>query len=477
MTCNWVDEEMTELNTGDERLNKRAKSVISVVMKKPNMPFTNQFQTTAELKACYRLFDSDLITSESLLKPHLTKTIERIKTHDVVVISSDTSSVNYTTRSSNPDSGYLSANNAQGFFLHTSLATTLDRVPLGVVSSKFWAREKEKSENKTHRDYLPIEEKESFKWIESYCIANEVANLSKTTEVIYVADKEADIIDLWEEGCRALEQKHASHLVVRCNHNRAVLPTLENDKKKLFDFGKKAPVVGMCEFELRDRKTHKILRTVRQEIKASPVSICPAYRSGVNRRQVDLNLVFLHEIDPPEGVKPVFWYLLTTLPVATQEDVTKVIQAYLARWDIEVLFRTFKTGCRVENRSLRTADRLYPMFALFLIIAWRINYLSRLCRTNPNLPCTVFFSETEWKAAWAAITKSAEPRTTVPTIQEMIIIVARLGGYLNRKNDPAPGPTVIWRGLEYLHGFAEAWEILQSTAETQNIITVKKSYG
>lgn len=475
--CNWVEEEMTKLDTGDKRLDKRTKFVLQAVMNKPEMPFTQQFQSTAELKACYRLFDSDLISSEIILEPHFAKTIERIQTCKIVVVVSDSTSLNYTTRASNPDSGYISSNNAQGFLMHASLVTTLDRQPLGVVSAKFWARSKEKPVKKVHHDYLPIEEKESYKWIESYTTANKIASLCPDTQVINVADREADLIELWEDAVKNLKTENAAHLVVRCKHNRAVIPTQENKNAKLFEFGKAAPIVGHCEFDLKDRATHGVIRKVKQAIRASSVCICPAYRPGVERRQAVLNLVYMEELDPPEGVEPIQWYLLTTLPIQNNEDVQKIIQTYLSRWDIEILFRTFKTGCKVEERSLRTADRLYPMFALFLIVAWRINSLSRISRIHPELPCTVIFSEKEWKAACIALYKTCESYTTVPTIREMLIIVARLGGYLNRKNDPEPGAKVIWRGLEYLWIFMEALEIAQSLNNTQNEFSVKKSYG
>ena len=477
MAYKWVEEEMAELTTGDKRLDKRAKDVLHAIADKPSMAFTQQFQSSAELKACYRLFDSDLISEKVILEPHFKKTVDRIKLCDVVVIGSDSSSLNYTSRSSNPDSGYISSNNAQGFLTHSSLATTLDRQPLGVVGAKFWARSKEKPEKKVHRDYLPIEEKESYKWIESYAIANEIAKQCKGTEIINVADREADIIELWEEAIKAQEKEKFAHLVIRCNHNRAVVPTEENNSTKLFEYGEKAPVIGYCEFELRDRSTHKVLRKVKQKIRATSVCIRPAYRLGVKRRQVPLNLVFMQETDPPKGVKPIAWYLLTTLPIETNSDVQKIIQAYLARWDIETLFRTFKSGCKVEERSLRTSDRLYPMFALFLIVAWRINSLSRISRANPELPCTIIFSEAEWKAAYAAINKSIIPSKSVPTIREMLIMVARLGGYLNRKNDPEPGAKVIWRGLEYLRAFVDAWELMQPPTTTQDEFSVKKSCG
>lgn len=475
--CNWVEEELEKLNTGDNRLDKRTKLVLQAVADKPNMAFTQQFQSAGELKACYRLFDSDLITPETILEPHFAKTIERIQACKLVIIASDSTSLNYTTRVSNPDSGYISSNNAQGFLMHASLATTLDRQPLGVINAKFWARSKEKPEKKIHRDYLPIEEKESYKWIESYSIANKIAGLCRDTQVINVADREADLIELWEDAINALKSKNGAHLVVRCNHNRVVNPTPENNNTKLFEFGKEAAVAGHCEFDLRDRATHSVIRRVKQTIRASPVCICSAPRSGVERRQVFLNLVFMEELDPPPGVKPIQWYLLTTLPIQNNEDVQKIIQAYLSRWDIEILFRTFKTGCKVEERSLRIADRLYPMFALFLIVAWRINILSRISRIHPELPCTVIFSEKEWKAAYAAIHKASPACSTVPTLREMLIMIARLGGYLNRKNDPEPGAKVIWRGLEYLRIFMEALEIAQSLNNAQCELSVKKSCG
>lgn len=474
---NWVENEMVDLDTGDRRLDKRVKAVLDVVADKPSLSFPQQFQSTAELKACYRLFDSDLITCETILEPHLNKTIERIQPFPVVVIAADSSSLNYTTRPSNPDSGYISSNNAQGFLTHVSLATTLNRQPLGVVQVKFWARDKLKTEKKVHRDYLPIEEKESYKWIESYANANKIAAQCPNTQIISVFDREGDIIELWEESLRAQKLGNYAHLLVRCSHNRGVLPAEKNKNTKLFEFANEAPIVSYCEFELRDRTTHRVLRKVKQEIRASSVCIYPAYRPGVERRKVKLNIVLMKEINAPEGVDPVNWYVLTTLPIGSEEDVQKIIKAYLARWDIETLFRTFKTGCKVEERSLRSSDRLYPMFALFSIIAWRINYLTRISRANPELPCTVVFSEMEWKAAYAAVHKTPLTPSVIPTIQEMIIMIARLGGYLNRKNDPAPGAKVIWRGLEYLQAFSDAWEILQSMQTAETEFPVKKSYG
>jgi len=298
------------------------------------------------------------VSSEALLKPHYLRTIGRAKEQDVVVVASDSSSTNYTTRSSHPDTGYISSNNAQGFLVHVSLATTLDRLPLGVVDAKFWAREKEKPQSKVHRDYLPIEEKESFKWIESYRKAQEFADEIPETQVINVADKEADILELWKEVLANGSKKNPAHLIVRSNHNRAVVPTDANPHAKLNDFVSSTPSVGESVFELRDRKTHKVKRVVTQEIRATRVLIRPAKRAGVDRTEIELNVVLLKEVGAPEGEAPVSWCLLTTLPIETNADIQKIIQAYLTRWDI--LTRYVATQLR---RLLDTAAKFLVPFS------------------------------------------------------------------------------------------------------------------
>ena len=103
--------------------------------------------------------------------------------------------------------------------------------------------------------------------------------------------------------------------------------------------------------------------------------------------------------------------------------------------------------------------------------------LVRLSRVAPNLPCSVFFSELEWKSVIAATSKSLTALDKVPTIQEMLIMIAKLGGYLNRKGDPAPGATVIWRGFTYLRGFMDAFQMFVHTADADSGNFVKKTYG
>lgn len=170
-----------------------------------------------------------------------------------------------------------------------------------------------------------------------------------------------------------------------------------------------------------------------------------------------MNVVMAIEENPPPGIEPLMWWFLTTLPIDTFEEATLVIQYYLARWEIEVFFKILKSGCKVEERGL-TGGALMPLIAVFLVIAWRIMYAMKLGRCCPEISAEVIFSSTEWKSVYKVLNKGFKLPDKPPSLSEFITMVARLGGYLNRKNDPPPGPTVMWKGFNKMQTLTEAWE-------------------
>jgi hypothetical protein len=161
------------------------------------------------------------------------------------------------------------------------------------------------------------------------------------------------------------------------------------------------------------------------------------------------------EEHPPENEPPIEWRLLTDEPLTTLGDAVLRIDWYRRRWMIELFFRTLKTGCKVEELQLSTKERLEKALVIYIIIAWRVLMLMTLGRDVPELPCDVIFDRDEWQAAWIVSQKKPLPPNP-PTLGEMILIVARLGGFLARKNDGNPGAEALWRGLQRLRDFAEA---------------------
>jgi hypothetical protein len=188
------------------------------------------------------------------------------------------------------------------------------------------------------------------------------------------------------------------------------------------------------------------------------------YRTlGVNRALThhDLQIIHAEELDPPEGRAPVFWKLITNLPVGTHADAVHKLEWYALRWKIETFFRTLKTGCRIEELRLATADRLANCIALCCVVAWRVSWLTMLSRETPEALPAAAFTDDE-RGVLERSTRESK-RKAPRDLDFYVRAVARLGGYLDRTSDAPPGTTVIWRGLSRLADLVEGARIAETS--------------
>jgi len=172
---------------------------------------------------------------------------------------------------------------------------------------------------------------------------------------------------------------------------------------------------------------------------------------------VEVTVVMLKELNPPVGAEPIEWILLTSLPVNTLEEALTIIQWYVCRWQIEIYHRILKSGCKVEELQLERAYQIKTAVALYMIVAWRVFYYLMLGREYPDFPCDLVFEDEEWKSVYV-IVKGKQPPEQVPPLGEIIIMIAKLGGYLGRKHDGPPGPKTLWRGFQRMADFSMAWK-------------------
>jgi hypothetical protein len=171
---------------------------------------------------------------------------------------------------------------------------------------------------------------------------------------------------------------------------------------------------------------------------------------------VEINAVLVSELDPPLGVEPIEWLLLTDLPIDTIDEVLCIVDYYGCRWHIEIYFRVLKSGCKVEESQLERGSRFEPYLALNMIVAWRVMYVMMLGRECPDLPCDVVFDDDEWKAVYATVKKEAPP-SQPPSMRTMVRLIASLGGWLGRKCDGEPGPKAMWVGMQRMTDLALGW--------------------
>jgi hypothetical protein len=435
----WAEREFGRARLGDTRLTRRFVSIARDFYTRPqaNIPRACNGDR-AKAKAVYRFFDNQEVTLAKLLEPHREQTLKRAAEHEVVLAVQDTTTLNYSAHPDTEGTGPIGSrtSSAMGLIVHDTVAVTPEGMALGVVDAQVWARDWE--EKKAAR---AIEDKESVKWLRSYQMAARMQAELKRTRVVSVGDREADIYELFATAREHLEAG-GPHLLVRSREDRALLET----SKKLWEKVEAQPLAGYREVAVTPRPGRKA-RTATLSVRFCEVVLdAPQGKRALGN--IRLWAVHARERRAPTGVEAVEWMLLTTMEVSSFEQACEKLDWYTRRWMIEVFHRTLKTGCRIEDRQLGTVARIENCLAIDMMVAVRIMHLTWLARTHPNLPCTIYFEDNQWKALSCFLTRKRVPQKKVPTMQEVVGWVGKLGGHLGRKCDGPPGVQVLWEGIQ-----------------------------
>ena len=481
MLVPWVSEEMKTADLPDKRLNERLAIVLSQLAGQPTASIPAACGGFAETAAAYRLFENERLSFEDVLQPHIDATRRRVAEQSVVILGQDTTELDFTRPQHQViGAGPTDGSQRRGAFLHPLHAFTPDGVPLGTVAARIWTRPDEPpltaTERRARRKRLPIEQKESQRWIDMLRRGRELATELPGTRFICVADSEADIYELLAE---AETQPRRLDWIVRAAGNRALQEDAENAASagllraevmrspvlftKTVTVRARRPKVACA---VRGRCQPRQARQAEVEVRAARVTLHPPYRRDRKLPPLPVNVVLVREISPPPGEDPIEWMLLTSLPITTAEEVAAVVQYYCVRWMMEILFRTLKSGCRVEERRFETIDRLFLCVAVYLIVSWRTLFVCRMGRSLPDVSCEVIFEPAEWKSAWRVIRRSRPPAHP-PKLRDMVRLVAQLGGYVNRSRKDEPGPQTVWLGLQRLHDITLCWRVFGPEAEAE----------
>lgn len=386
----------------------------------------------SETMAAYRFLGNDAVDWQAILAPHWEQTRRRMQGHAVMLCLQDTTELNFNGQEID-GLGPLCYEAQRGMYLHPTYAVTPGREALGVLDAWMWARTKKDAAGKRH------DLKESLRWIEGYERVAEMAAEFPATRLVYLADREADLMPLMR---RAQELGEPADWLIRASHNRC-LP----DGGKLWERTTAGEPLGQIEFIMASRHGVKA-RPVRQQLWAQRLEL-----RGASGQPLSVTSIVAREVDAPPGTKPIEWRLLTNRPAETCTAVVELIDWYRARWEIEMLFDILKNACRIEALQLEHIDKLERAIAMYMVVAWRIAHLMRLGRTNPDLDASQFF---DWAEIRAAYMRSKAGPPAAPTLNEVLRLIAGFGGFLARKGDGEPGVQTIWKGLRKIRIAAEA---------------------
>lgn len=474
-TDGWAAEELRQADLGDKRLNDRLISICDRFSESPESSINQACEDWAETKAAYRFFQNQDVEARDILEAHRMKTAERAKPHKTILAIQDTSYFIYTSHTKTKGLGAMSLKKGRhaekifsnGLVMHTCLAVTTDGVPLGLLDQNIFVRKLRSAERRRLADVTPIEEKESYHWLEA--LKNTHAIMGDT-QVVTICDREADMYALFE-----LSDSLKSPVLVRANVDRGINKKsryAEKDVARLWSFMRDRPAAGTKTIQIPERKATqhakaRKARTAILTIKFGSFVFNPP-RNNLNYRHsqpsnLAMYAVYAYEVNPPENEEAVEWMLLTNLPVTNFQEACEKVLWYCLRWRIEMYFKVLKSGFKVEDCRLATADRLTRYLTVMSIVAWRLFMITLIARTEPDMPCTEFLSDPEWKILFRTVNKGRLLPEKAPAIGDVVIWIARLGGFLARKSDGMPGTLTLWRGWKRLTDLTEGWNLARQS--------------
>lgn len=447
----WVMSEFAGVCLGDARRTKRLIQIVRAISAQPSASFPEACGSKGALKACYRFFDTDALEASDLLEGHFLATRRRLSAESLVLVIQDTSELNYSHHPHTEGLGPLSRPDQQGLFMHSSFSMTAERVPLGLIAQKVWARPPQIGKART-RKTTRIEDKESYKWLQGLEALNEVKAHCPLTAFVMICDREADIFDLFAKA-----RKTQVDLLVRATHDRKV----DHEQGYLYKHVLAAPVVERFAISLPRRKEQKA-REAGLSLRFGPVVVCPP-----KHRKKDalcpIALFFVHVIEesPPEGQDPVEWLLITSLTPENTEKARQILDFYTARWGIEIWHKILKSGCQIETRQLAKEERIERLIPVLSVIAFRVLMAVMLSRHLPDASCACLLDKDEWQALYCRIHNNPKPPDEPPSLYQAVLWIARLGGFIARKNDGHPGVTTLWRGFQHLNDLTIMFQIMK----------------
>ena len=337
----WADHEFGVAPLGDARLSARLVRSAQHMAESPMRAITGAAQgARALVKGHYRLIDQpadSAVTVGNILAPHRERTLRRMQAHDTVLCIQDGTRLNFTRRGQTQGLGAIGSNQtgavARGLELHTTLAVNPDGVALGVLRAAFDAPAPPNPEAEGEPTPKPREERKSFRWIEGLRDCAQAAEQLPETRVVCAMDREADFLDLF-----IARRAHAPQvdLLVRAKVDRVLgkekTPAGQTVSRHLFDQVRNAPARGDARVEVQRlsarakaskqaRKDRRAARDAEVTLRYQQVALpCPG------AAPVELWVVHAREEQPPPAAEPLEWFVLTTLPVTSPADATRILQ-------------------------------------------------------------------------------------------------------------------------------------------------------
>ena len=444
---------------GDTRLNERLTQLLQDLMNHPGYSIPQACGSQwAKTKAAYRFLGNPRVTYTQILLPDRSQCFEQINKRGfpLVLAIQDTTSIliNDPDRSIGLGKVGSTSKKAVGFYVHSTLGVTPAGEVLGILDQKIWTR----TPSSISKSFG--ESKESTKWLQALPMlrSEREKNASSPTQLVLVADREADIFEFYETA-----QDHGLSFCIRARRDRILRHPEHPRHLYLLEWFWEIPAAGTFKLDVPKKKASpKYKQKSRESVRSIELQVSFTEFPLTSRgKTMTCYAVYIREPNPPETEDAIEWLLFTNVPVKTLEDAIERAQWYAQRWKIELFHKILKSGCRIEHSRLEQIQSLENLISLSSLVASRLLKLTYLNRSAPESQCTQVLTESQWKALYCKNHRvaSVPESIPIPSIRQTTIWIAQLGGYLNRKSDPPPGIQLMWKGWQRLADITEAYEI------------------
>ena len=460
-TTNFFEAEYKSLDLKDKRLNKRALSTFQALQATLTTCIRRLRLGAKDLRQTYDFFSNPKVSGSALIEPHYQNTVHRFHETEAkyILAVQDNTFLNYSSHHAKEGMGKIShiGNRDQtGLILHSTLIITDQNEPLGLIDLAIFHYDE--FEFSKHRRDRCIEEKQNICWINSVKNMRERLGISNK-KIITVADREGDFFEFLHELSINNEL-----FVVRASHNRHTGKKHRehrNGTDKLFNLINQTDDFNeVMKININDVKTHQIKEVALRIKKISMVEL-PASPEIKSKSEKTFNSIFVNAVKAYN--EDYCWIVLTNLPVDTFEDCKTVLEIYKARWHIEDYHKVLKTGYQIDEIYLHASrEAVENALTMAAISACRLYWIIYVGRVEKTASAQRLFTEYEWKSVYVYFREKIP--TNTPSLSEVIIKIAQLGGYMPRKNAAPPGIKSMWLGLQ---AFATTAEMYKGFMETK----------
>jgi hypothetical protein len=422
------------------------------------MAMTGAFDLWGDTRTAYNFFANERVTFAAVLESPMTVVSRALRERfegTTVLNVQDTTEINLSHLNSMTGLGEIGNPKNRGLFLHPSLAVNTDGVPIGLLSAQVWDRPPTSHGKTKQRKQKAFEDKESLRWWTA--IEESEKRVERPGFLLHVGDRESDVYEVF---ARAQDARY--RILLRAAQDRRV----EGEHSTLWAQVATFPPVGEAKplsVPMRPAKEGKPARAARDTsiaIRYGLVTLREPKGSG----SVDMYAIQVTEVDPPVGVEPIEWLLLTSDPVTSIEEAWQRVEWYRCRWRIEEFFQVLKSGCRIEARQFESRSTYEPSLAIAMLTAVRLLAMVKQARATPEAPARVALSEEEEHVLvqHARAKKMGHCDSSPLRLDDAVVLIAMLGGYKARSCDGPPGWITLWRGLRRLEDMVEGYRLAHS---------------